>query len=217
VAIINNVEEQKAATPDRRHLLADDAKGGKKPAAAAEGKQPKPKGKAEPKQLDPKEAKKKAEQQKVLAAAVAAALASNRKVQPGGGNGASKNVGGAGGKVGPVQEQEEVRVPKLSEECWQLAWLAEPPDIHEEFNTDLATMQLVTVGLEKLEGMTGVGLVERNEQGGTTGISLTGWTALIGMAALMLVVFAGVVYGLKQWFLGPEKEGYTLVMKTAPK
>ena len=201
-------------------MLADDAKAAKKPApaGAADGKQPKGRAQTDPKKLDPKEAKKKAEQQKILAAAVTAALAGNRKAQPGRAGAAGKSIGGAGGQQGAAQGQRpEPEMPKLSEECWHLAWLAEPPDMHEDFNTDLATMQLVTAGLERLEGMTGLGLVERNVQGGSTGVSLTGWTALIGMAALMLVLFGGVVYGLKQWFWGPEKEGYTLVMKTAPK
>jgi len=55
----------------------------------------------------------------------------------------------------------------------------------------------------------------RNRQGGVTAVSLTGWTALVGMASLVVVLLAGATLGVRQ-YLGHARDGYSLVTKQAP-
>ncbi len=52
-------------------------------------------------------------------------------------------------------------------------------------------------------------------QGAVIGISLTGWTALAGMFALVVLVVGSAVWGFRR-YTGRDKDGYAVVAKTEP-
>lgn len=150
------------------------------------------------------EAKKKAEVK-----AKAEADAKNKQRQ------AAKTGGSAAAKAA-VSKPKVEEVPKLSDQCLLLASVATPPvtSMKRQFDVNLAGA-VVHNQLENLEGITGVPMVKRDKQGGVTAISLTGWTAMAGVAALVFVVVAGGIYGYRH-YKGVDRQGYTLVMKQAP-
>ena len=67
----------------------------------------------------------------------------------------------------------------------------------------------------QLEGSTGIsGLTYRDGRGGVQGISLTGWVALLGIAATVVLCMWGVAQLVRRLRGGgPEGSGYTLVVK----
>jgi Golgi apparatus protein 1 len=60
-------------------------------------------------------------------------------------------------------------------------------------------------------------MLERGRNGQATGISLTGWTAILGMAALLLLAAAGVLLAYRRYVGSPQAAGYTLVLKKGGK
>jgi hypothetical protein len=117
----------------------------------------------------------------------------------------------AGGKP----KSEARKVPRLSEQCYELAVIAEPPQSERTFDVQSTAYSMLTSSMEKLEASTGLPTLTRNRQGGVTAVSLTGWTALVGMASLVVVLLAGATLGVRQ-YLGHGRDGYTLVTKQAP-
>jgi hypothetical protein len=71
--------------------------------------------------------------------------------------------------------------------------------------------------LNRVESSTGLTMLERGKNGQATGISLTGWTAILGMAAFMLLLAAGAMLAYKRYTGGPQAAGYTLVLKKGHK
>jgi hypothetical protein len=67
--------------------------------------------------------------------------------------------------------------------------------------------------LTSLESSTGLSMLQRGRNGQATGISLTGWTAILGMAALLLLAAAGVLMAYRRYNGSPQSAGYTLVLK----
>jgi Golgi apparatus protein 1 len=112
-------------------------------------------------------------------------------------------------------KSEARKVPRLSEQCYALAVIAEPPKSERTFDVQSAAYSMLTSSMEKLEASTGLPTLTRNRQGGVTAVSLTGWTALVGMASLVVVLLAGATLGVRQ-YLGHGRDGYTLVTKQAP-
>jgi hypothetical protein len=176
---------------NKRRLLGDASKDAKQQQQAAAGRKEQP-GKAA------EQAKAKAAP--AAAAAKAAAAAAGSKATP-----------AAASKPAPEARQ----IPRLSEQCYELAVIAEPPTVERTFDVQSAAYSMLTSSMEKLEASTGLPTVTRNRQGGVTAVSLTGWTALVGMASLVVVLLAGATLGVRQ-YLGHVREGYTLVTKQAP-
>ena len=57
---------------------------------------------------------------------------------------------------------------------------------------------------------------KRNRQGEAQGVSLTGWMAMLGMTAMIVLIFYGLFAGYKRMRGVPDKD-YTLVVKSQPK
>lgn len=108
--------------------------------------------------------------------------------------------------------QIQPKQPQLSEQCYQLVAIASPPHMKHPYDMQSVAYSVLTKPLERIQETTGLQTLETN--GRTTAISLTGWTALAGIAALVVVLLAGATYGVRQYLGGHE--GYTLVMKQAP-
>jgi hypothetical protein len=148
--------------------------------------------------------------------------AAGRKEQPGKATEQAKAkaapaAAGAKAKAAAVNKpkSEARKVPRLSEQCYALAVIAEPPKSERTFDVQSAAYSMLTSSMEKLEASTGLPTLTRNRQGGVTAVSLTGWTALVGMASLVVVLLAGATLGVRQ-YLGHGRDGYTLVTKQAP-
>lgn len=99
----------------------------------------------------------------------------------------------------------------LSEKCFVLADIAEPPNMKQAFESSLS-FALLKSQLEKIESTTGVPLIQRDTRGAAQGISLTGWMAMLGMTALVVLVIFGAYAGYKRFRGIPDKD-YTLVVK----
>ncbi|WIA10933.1 hypothetical protein OEZ85_011098 [Tetradesmus obliquus] len=151
---------------------------------------------------------KAAEQAKAKAAPAAA----GGKAAPAAAKAGSKSTSAAAGSKPASQARV---VPKLSEHCFELAVIAEPPATERSFDVQSAAYSMLTSSMEKLESSTGLPTLMRNKQGGVTAVSLTGWTALVGMASLVVVLLAGATLGVRQ-YLGHARDGYSLVTKQAP-
>ncbi|KAF8068299.1 GLG1 [Scenedesmus sp. PABB004] len=148
-----------------------------------------------------------------------------RKEQPGGakaGEAAAKAAKPAAKAAKPAAGAKPAAAapaaPALSDACHALAALAEPPSSERggAFDVRGAAFSAVTASLAAVQDSTGLPTVTRNRQGGVTGVSLTGWTALAGVGALAVVVLAGATLGVRQWVGGGDRSGYSLVAKAAP-
>lgn len=140
-----------------------------------------------------------------------------RKQQPGKPEQAADTPNPAASSTGQQQPQQQGRfLPQLSQECYQLAVLAEPPRVDQSYDVKALAYSVLKNSLEKVEQTTGLPTVTRNKQGGVTAVSLTGWSAIAGVAALVLVMLAGATLVVRQYLGQRDKDGYTLVMKQAP-
>ncbi len=55
-------------------------------------------------------------------------------------------------------------------------------------------------------------MLSRDSKGNARGITLTGWTALAGIASLVVLALAATSYAYGR-YKGANKDGYTLVVK----
>lgn len=180
---VDKMAEASDQSTRRRRLLAADKEKEKEKEEEEEG--------ADKEEEDDKEEQAKAEVKQ-----------QGRKEQPG--------KADAKGKASVVAKKPEAKVvPKLSNQCFELASIAEPAKVERTFDVQSAAYSLLTSSMEKLGQSTGLPTVTRNRQGGVTAISLTGWMALLGIAALVVVLMAASTLGVRQ-YLGP-KGGYALV------
>mmetsp|Transcript_34914 Transcript_34914/g.77608 ORF Transcript_34914/g.77608 Transcript_34914/m.77608 type:complete len:994 (-) Transcript_34914:752-3733(-) len=101
--------------------------------------------------------------------------------------------------------------PKLSDKCFVLSDIAEPPNMKRAFDASLS-FALLKDQLDKIEMTTGLPMTTRDRKGSAQGISLTGWVAMLGMAALVVLVMFGL-YTVYKRFRGVNESGYTLVVK----
>ncbi|GFH23193.1 uncharacterized protein HaLaN_20772 [Haematococcus lacustris] len=103
----------------------------------------------------------------------------------------------AGFDVGPVNNPKALSGATLSPACSILADIAEPPNLKQAFDSSLS-FALLKSQLDKIETATGIPLVARSQRGVAQGISLTGWVALMGVAALVVLVAFGAYTGYKR-------------------
>ena len=72
--------------------------------------------------------------------------------------------------------------------------------------------------LQKVEDDTGWGyLTQRDALGNPQGVTLTGWTAILGMAALVLLVVSVAAHAYKQWLtreIRAKKRGMVVKSRT---
>lgn len=104
--------------------------------------------------------------------------------------------------------------PQLSEQCRVLADVAEPPNMKRAFETTLS-VALLESQLSALESSTGLSMLNRDRKGNAQSVTLTGWTALAGMAALVVLAMAGITYAWKRYHGVPNAA--TVVLKARPR
>ncbi len=102
--------------------------------------------------------------------------------------------------------------PRLTSACRALADVAEPPNMKRAFETSLSVALLETQ-LGALESRTGLPLVTRDGAGVARSLTLTGWTALAGVAAMVVVAVAGGMYAWRR-YTGVPTDATTVVLKT---
>lgn len=103
----------------------------------------------------------------------------------------------------------------LSPTCATLADVAEPPNMNRQFDASLLTAALVSK-LKTLGDGTGLEMVKKGRRG-SQNITLTGWTAILGVCAMGLVMMWGGAYAVRRWRGTPDSQGYTLVLKNQGK
>lgn len=102
----------------------------------------------------------------------------------------------------------------ISEECRSITEVAEPPDMRLAFDASLS-LGFITAQLEALEGSTGLTFVSK---GSRSMVTLTGWTALLGVASFVLAIAYGLNLAVRKIRGGAEAQGYkTLVLKSTPR
>lgn len=99
----------------------------------------------------------------------------------------------------------------LGPQCFALADIAEPPNAKAAFESALS-FALLQNQLERIEISTGLPLVTRDNKGVAQGVSLTGWMAMLGITALLVLISYGGYTGYKK-FRGIPDRDYTLVVK----
>ncbi|GLI58992.1 hypothetical protein VaNZ11_000814 [Volvox africanus] len=99
----------------------------------------------------------------------------------------------------------------LSPACSRLADIAEPPNMKAAFESSLA-FALLKDQLEALEVNTGLPALTRDRRGNAQGVSLTGWMAMLGMTALIVLIIYGAYTGYRRLRGGSDRD-YTLVVK----
>jgi Golgi apparatus protein 1 len=104
--------------------------------------------------------------------------------------------------------------PQLTDECKLLADVAEPPNMKRAFETTLS-VALLESQLSSLESKTGLPLLNRDRRGNAQSLSLTGMTAIAGMAAMVVLVAVGGTYAWRQYKGVPDS--VTVVLKSAGK
>lgn len=103
---------------------------------------------------------------------------------------------------------------QLSEACYILADIAEPPNMKQAFDKSLS-FALLKDQLDKIDTATGLPLVSRDRRGEAQGVSLTGWMAVLGMTAMVVLVSFGAFTVYKRMRGIPDRD-YTLVVKQKP-
>ena len=99
----------------------------------------------------------------------------------------------------------------LSAQCKNLVVLAEPTDAFAQYQT-LLSASVVTTQMSSLESTLGLraGTLASTTSGGLT---LTGWSAILGVMAIMTVATAGAVIGYRRYKGLDKHAGYTMVHK----
>lgn len=103
----------------------------------------------------------------------------------------------------------------LSPKCQNLVLLAEPTDAFAQYQTSLSA-STVSSQVESLEAKLGLArgtLTSPNNKG----LTLTGWTAVVGMFAIIVVSIAGAVLGYRRYKGLDKHSGYTMVKKARGK
>lgn len=104
--------------------------------------------------------------------------------------------------------------PRLTDECRVLADVAEPPNMKRAFETTLSAA-LLESQLSSLESKTGLAMLNRDKKGNAQSVTLTGWTAIAGMAAMVVLVIAGGTFAWKRYHGMPDAT--TVVLKSKPR
>lgn len=120
-----------------------------------------------------------------------------------------EQYGGAQSDTSSAAAKATIR--QLSEKCRVLADVAEPPNMKQAFEASLS-VALLQSQLTKLEATTGLPMLNRNRAGVAESVTLTGWTALAGVTAMIVVLMWAAAYGYKKYKGIPDKD-YTVVLK----
>lgn len=75
------------------------------------------------------------------------------------------------------------------------------------------TFAVVSSQLSKWEDTTGLDMLEYDNQGKPQALTLTGWTAVLGVAASVFVTVGGAYYGYQRYRDGPYRGYHTVVLK----
>ncbi|KAG2498297.1 hypothetical protein HYH03_003558 [Edaphochlamys debaryana] len=111
-----------------------------------------------------------------------------------------------------LEEGSKSGTSLLSDKCIALVDVAEPPNMKQAFEASL-TVALLQSQLSAVESRTGLTMLKRDNQGNAQDLTLTGWTALLGIASMVLLVAFGVNVAYKRYRGLPDQSGYTLVVK----
>ena len=103
----------------------------------------------------------------------------------------------------------------LSPGCQDLVILAEPTDAFAQYQTSLSA-STVSSQVESLEAKLGLSRGTLTSQD-NSGLTLTGWTAVIGMLAIIVVSVAGAILGYRRYKGLDKHSGYTMVKKARGK
>lgn len=103
----------------------------------------------------------------------------------------------------------------LSAACQDLVLLAEPTDAFAQYQTSLSA-STVSSQVESLEAKLGLARGTLTSQN-NSGLTLTGWTAVIGMVAIIVVSIAGAILGYRRYKGLDKHSGYTMVKKARGK
>lgn len=100
----------------------------------------------------------------------------------------------------------------LSAPCKKMVMLAAPKDAKSLFDGEMTTAAVVSKveEIEKKAGLTAA-LVKKDKDTGSSMVTLTGWIALVSIAALIVVIIGAMVYAYRK-YTGQDKP-YTLVVK----
>ncbi|GBF99737.1 hypothetical protein Rsub_12450 [Raphidocelis subcapitata] len=104
--------------------------------------------------------------------------------------------------------------PALSAECRAIASVAEAQDAKAAFDASLSAAALLGGQLARLEAVTGAPMLARDSAGRPEGVTLTGWSALLGIAALLAAVVVGGAFAWRQYRGGADPA--TVVLKSRP-
>jgi len=110
---------------------------------------------------------------------------------------------------------QQAKTDVLSPRCKNLVLLAEPSDAFAQYQTSLSA-SVASSQVEALETKLGLRpgtLSSRN----TGGLTLTGWTAVLGIVAIVMVAAAGGVFAYRRYKGLDKHAGYTMVKKSKAK
>ncbi len=110
---------------------------------------------------------------------------------------------------------QQAKADVLSPRCKNLVLLAEPTDAFAQYQTSLSA-SVASSQVEALEtklGLRAGTLSSRN----TGGLTLTGWTAVLGIVAIVMVAAAGGVFAYRRYKGLDKHAGYTMVKKSKAK
>ncbi len=110
---------------------------------------------------------------------------------------------------------QSAKADVLSPRCKNLVLLAEPTDAFAQYQTSLSA-SVASSQVEALETKLGLRpgtLSSRN----TGGLTLTGWTAVLGIVAIVMVAAAGGVFAYRRYKGLDKHAGYTMVKKSKAK
>jgi len=105
----------------------------------------------------------------------------------------------------------------LSEGCAKLVSVGAPSDARRSYAIDM-TMAGLASKMEKMVGLSRGTLASRPVRGKGRAVTLSGWMALAGIFALVVVVIGGSYLGYRKWRYGDTglNFGYTMVVKSQP-
>ena len=107
------------------------------------------------------------------------------------------------------------KADSLSPQCQALVLLAEPTDAFAQYQTSLSA-SVATTQVESLETKLGLSRGTLSSKN-SSGLTLTGWTALFGIFAIFVVSAAGAVLGYRRYKGLDKHSGYTMVKKARGK
>lgn len=104
---------------------------------------------------------------------------------------------------------------QLTDECRLLADVAAPPNMQRAFENSLS-MALMDMSLGSIESTMGLQMLARDQRTGQAqSVTLTGWTAILGVAALVVLVAVSARFGYQKYYGILPSDSSTVVLKSA--